>query len=124
MIDLATLTASYSQKDTLDALYYAARFIKQASRIQKEYKNIFEEDFRSAPSQSAQELCLTLISAIEAAVGRRAADFDDNLAARVLQQLTSNRVTSRADFTQEEDLAADAAIRSMVLPETKAPLKH
>ena len=117
MIDFVSLTRDQDEKDTLDALYYAARFIKQAARIKHEYKDIFAEDTRSAPSAKARELCLALIAAVEADAGAKAANFDDETAARVLRDLTKARFSLNVQYSLAEQMGAESAIQSMIAPE-------
>ena len=113
---IASLIRGYSMKDALDALYYTARFIKQAGRINVEDKDFFDDDVRSAPSEEARELARKLIAVIEADVGRPAAEFDFPLVIKIMNDLTSAEAELDIRFTAAEKEGAEKAIESMIEP--------
>jgi hypothetical protein len=106
----------YSTKDALDALYYVARFIKQADSISKHDKDFFEDDYRSVPSEEARALSMKLIEVIEAKEGKPAAHFDNAKAIKILRELTSAEEALELTFTSAEEEGAREAIKTMTIP--------
>jgi len=116
MSEIIRLISGHSKKDALDALYYAARFIKQAEQISKYHKDFFADDVRSAPSQEARDLALQVITAIELAEGCQASQFDSRAITRALKELTDAENSLDGEFSDAEEIAADSVILSMTLP--------
>jgi len=65
MVDIASIVTGYDEKDVVDAIYYAARIIKQAVFLRKNEKNVFADDKKSEPSVKAIDLSHKIVSAIE-----------------------------------------------------------
>jgi hypothetical protein len=119
MNEIIDIIRGYSVKDSIDALYYAIRFIKQADSISKNDKDFFEDDERSMPSQEARKLTIRIIDIIEAKYGKNAAELDDAEFIEAMKALSAARNTLETPASAAEEEAAREAINSMVIPELK-----
>ena len=114
MTDIAILLRDYSTKDSLDALYYAARSIKQAYFRGNFQKDIFDDDARSAPSSDARSLTRRLIEAIETDTGKHATEFTKAEFVEAIDRLIAGGEGLSTKFTAAEERRAYRAMVSMV----------
>ena len=61
MKTLYHLVSTLNASDARSAMYYLSRYLKQAAKFEKYGKDIFEDDKRSAPSDSIRNLTLAMI---------------------------------------------------------------
>lgn len=65
----------YEMLEARSAFYYLGRYLKQADHYDEYEKDLFVDDFYSAPSEREKGLTLKLIKVIEKEVGKKASDF-------------------------------------------------
>jgi hypothetical protein len=70
------------------ALYYLARYIKQAPYFTKYGKNVFDEEGHSTPTDEVKSLTSRMIHYIERREGKLAVDFDDEKVMAILDEIT------------------------------------
>ncbi|GAB7217859.1 hypothetical protein [Dickeya oryzae] len=69
---------NYEMLEARSAFYYLSRYLKQATHYDEYEKDLFIDDFYSAPSDKEKDLTLKLIKLIEAESGKKASDFTDS----------------------------------------------
>jgi hypothetical protein len=116
MTNILGLLKDHSAKDAVDALYYAARTIKQSYLLKEREKDFFDDESRSAPSDEVRALSLKLVEVIEAEVGKKAADFDSDMLSKTLGELWSAEEAIDIPSTTDDAVAAGIAIGMMVRP--------
>ncbi|KGT88610.1 hypothetical protein [Enterobacter cancerogenus] len=77
MKNLENMIEGFEISDVRAAFYYLSRYLKQADYIHEYQKDFFEDDFQSAPSETAKKLTFSLIEFIETSAGKKASDFSD-----------------------------------------------
>lgn len=112
MIDLRPITDSYSRQEITDAAYYAIRFVKQGAAARQAGKDIFQDARRSTPTPRTRDLTMSLVSALEVALGRHELQFqagDLQKSVEALSGLTelSTESMTDADRAEAEALAAE-----------------
>ncbi len=113
--------ANASIADARAALYYASRYVKQASDFDEDGKDVFEDGLDAAPSQFVLELTWCVVRMLEADVGNKAVSFSDDAVVRSLDHLTA--VERELDPVLSDDLIARAQelIDSMESPPLRPP---
>jgi hypothetical protein len=115
MLDFTSEFVSFSSEEVVTALYYVARYIKQAAFFKHE-KDIFEDVERSVPSEREKTLACSIISVIENHFGKKIADLDRNTVVDVLRLISAVEQEIEPSYTAEEVSAANEALKSMGLP--------
>ncbi|MEH6743125.1 hypothetical protein [Hyphomonas sp.] len=113
MIDISLLLKGVDEATARSALYYAGRYIKQASDFQKYSKDIFEDEIRSAPSEEVKRLTLYLINEIELRAGQEARNFTDALIVELLDDITAAEDSLARTFTDDEIAKANSFIETI-----------
>ena len=119
MNELETLIDGCSTKDALDALYFAARFVKQAEEMSRNPKDFFEDDDTSSPSDDARALALKIISAVETSFRKPCAKLSNRDKIRALRMMNSASASIETHASPDEIAAADAALLAILTPELK-----
>lgn len=68
----------YEILEIRSAFYYLSRYLKQADHYNEYQKDLFIDDFYSAPSEKEKDLTLKIIDLIEKEAGRKASDFTED----------------------------------------------
>ncbi|WP_187505877.1 hypothetical protein [Pantoea agglomerans] len=74
---LENVIEGFEISDIRAAFYYLSRYLKQAEAINEYKKDFFEDDFQSAPSETAKKLTFSLIECIESNADKKASEFSN-----------------------------------------------
>ncbi len=99
---------NHSPEEVVEAIYYAMRYIKQASRTRRMDKNIFQDGERSLPSPVTQALTMNVVRQVERSVGTRAVDFDTETFGTVFAFLSAAATSQRGEMTADDRRQAEA----------------
>jgi hypothetical protein len=100
--------ANHSPEEIVEAIYYAMRYIKQASRAGRMDKNIFQDSDGSLPSSATQALTMEIVRQIERSAGMKAEDFDSSTFGAVFAFLSASATSQRGEMSEDDRLAAEA----------------
>src|SRR4051812_23672175 len=90
MVDLAQCLRDLSATKAREVLYFLSRYFKGSPYLEENGKDIFADVFDDDhPEDDIRERTLKVIDLIEADIGKRASEFDEDTAASVLEQITA-----------------------------------
>ena len=98
------------------ALYYASRYLKQASAFDRYQKDIFEDDQRSQPNDLVRSLTRQVIGHIESAAGMKAANFPDSVYAQWAAEIGRTERALNSNFSETNIRRAKELLESMETP--------
>lgn len=119
MSDLSALLNNHTPEDVLGALYYAARYIKQADHLSRYEKDIFDDDERSTPTDKVKQLTWEIVKWVEAQEGMVSGKFDTQTLIRVFALLEDIGSRFETNLSEEELRDAEAAMASLIIPQTQ-----
>lgn len=102
------------------AFYYLSRYLKQAEHYDEYEKDLFVDDFYSAPSEIEKKLTLELIKVIEDASGKRASELTDKEYADWMNVI--NEIESSLDPAPSTSVieSAEATLANISSPKAKS----
>jgi len=117
MEKLENLIEGFEIADIRAAFYYLSRYLKQADYIHEYEKDFFEDDFQSAPSETAKKLTFSLIEFIEKSAGKKASEFSDEEYFQWMDAI--NKIESELDPepSSKTRKSAENIIEELYIPE-------
>lgn len=119
MLKISEALGNHSDGVAVSALYYLARYIKQAAHVQQNFKDIFDDEETSAPSEEVRALVDTIVSNIEGTFQKTLKDLTPNELALCMALISDAERARQPTYSEDEINSANAALRSFVEPEVK-----
>jgi hypothetical protein len=116
MLELAPLIKGHAASDIVSAFYYVARYLKQAAHILEYYKDIFEDEERSAPSKETKDLALSIISEIERSEGTSIVNLKHGRVIALITEITEIEQGLEPQYTLAEIEAGSSALKALEDP--------
>lgn len=124
MNNLENTVKDFEIIDVRAAFYYLSRYLKQADYFEGYGKDFFEDDFQSAPSETAKNLTLLLIKFIEEKTGKKASEFSNEEYINWMNEI--DKIESKLDPEPSIDVrrSAEQVINELFFPEIGKNGKH
>ncbi|HFQ5295213.1 hypothetical protein [Vibrio vulnificus] len=118
MNSLKNIVEKHEVSDARNAFYYLSRYLKQAAFYEEYQKDIFEDGYRSEPSEKSKELTLCMIEFIETAQQKKANEFSDTEYLYWMGKISEVESSLDPEPSFEIIEAAESAIDDIFFPST------
>ncbi|MNU59758.1 hypothetical protein D3C71_489330 [compost metagenome] len=95
------------------SLYYVSRYVKQAGYFEEYKKDVFEDEYRSIPSEAVKDLARRMIAALEEREGVPATSFSAETVLQILREITALEAELGPEPTERHSARVESFLQAL-----------